>query len=50
MSTDDNKSLLILLGQDENKDTIPNRIQIIKTFDIKAFLGQERISMSPKSD
>lgn len=31
MSIDDNKSLLILLGQDENKDTIPNRIQFIKT-------------------
>ena len=27
MSTDDNRSLLMLMGQDENKDTIQNRIQ-----------------------
>lgn len=31
MSTDENKSLLTLLGKDENKDTIPNRIQFVKT-------------------
>lgn len=31
MSTEENKSLLIRLGQNENKDAIPNRIQFIKT-------------------
>ena len=31
MSTEENKNLLIRLGQDENKDAIPNRIQFIKT-------------------
>ena len=31
MSTEENKSLLIRMGQDENKDAIPNRIQFIKT-------------------
>jgi hypothetical protein len=31
MSTEDNKSLLYRLGQDENKDAIPNRIQFVKT-------------------
>ena len=31
MSTEDNKSLLQRLGQDENKDAIPNRIQFVKS-------------------
>ena len=31
MCTEENKLLLIKLGQDENKDAIPNRIQFIKT-------------------
>src|SRR5689334_22457013 len=31
MSNEENKSLLIQLGQDDNKDSIPNRIKFIKT-------------------
>lgn len=31
MSTDENKSLLVQLGRDKNKDAIPNRIQFVKT-------------------
>ncbi len=31
MSVDENKQLLTILGRDDNKDTIPNRIQFVKT-------------------